>query len=119
GKGWESRAYAHSKLANGLYSLELARRLRGTAATSNCLTPGAVHTAIFDGFAQPVKREAKTAAEGAATQCYVATSPALREVTGAYFKDCNPSAQSPDQQDARMAARLWDVSEQLTRAYLA
>ncbi len=40
GQGWSGSGYAHSKLANGLFSLELARRLSGTRATSNCLTPG-------------------------------------------------------------------------------
>ncbi|HTE43297.1 MAG TPA: SDR family NAD(P)-dependent oxidoreductase [Steroidobacteraceae bacterium] len=119
GNGWEDKAYAHSKLANGLFSLELSRRLAGSRATSNCLTPGPVHTNIFSNWATKVEREAKTPPQGAATQCYVATAPQLARVTGEYFKDCNPMSQSSDQRDAKMAAKLWETSTQLTRAYLA
>jgi hypothetical protein len=61
----------------------------------------------------------KSPAEGAATVCYVATGPALEKVTGEYFKDCNPAPQSRDQTDRAMATRLWEVSTQLTRRYLA
>jgi NAD(P)-dependent dehydrogenase (short-subunit alcohol dehydrogenase family) len=111
GKGWEDKAYAHSKLANGLFSHELARRLRDSRVASNCLTPGPVHTAIFDGWAAPVTREAKIPVQGAATQCYVATARELGGVTGKYFKDCNPAAESEYQRSTSMAARLWEVSE--------
>lgn len=118
GKGWEDKGYGHSKLANGLFSLELSKRLAGTRATSNCLTPGPVHTAIFDSWAKKVEREAKTPAQGAATQCYVATSPQLARVTGEYFKDCNPAPQSDYQRDPAMAAKLWELSTELTKTYL-
>ena len=60
----------------------------------------------------------KGPAEGVATQCYVATNPALAGVTGQYFADCNPAEQSEYQADEAMAARLWEVSEELTRDYL-
>jgi NAD(P)-dependent dehydrogenase (short-subunit alcohol dehydrogenase family) len=119
GKGWSNKGYAHSKLANGLFSLELANRLRGTKATSNCLTPGPVHTNIFRTWSSPVERNAKTVQQGAATQCYVATAPALATTSGEYFKDCNPAPQSEAQRDAAMAARLWDVSTAITREYLS
>lgn len=115
GKGWEGRGYHHSKLANGLFSLELAKHLKGTRATSNCLTPGAVRTNIRrDLPASSTSREMKSPEQGAATQCYVATSPRLAKVSGEYFKDCNPAPQSAYQQDAAMAAKLWDVSTKLT-----
>lgn len=115
GKGWEGRGYAHSKLANGLFSLELAKRLKGTRATSNCLTPGSVRTDILRNVpTASTAHQAKSPAQGAATQCYVATSPQLAKVSGEYFRDCNPAPQSPCQQDAAMAAKLWDVSTQLT-----
>ena len=119
GKTWAKRGYAHSKLANGLFSLELSQRLRGTRATSNCLTPGPVRTNIrrnVSGSSTP--DNLKSPEEGAATVCYVATSPALAKVSGEYFKDCNPAPQSPNQTDREMAAKLWDVSTALTRAYL-
>jgi NAD(P)-dependent dehydrogenase (short-subunit alcohol dehydrogenase family) len=115
GKGWEGRGYHHSKLANGLFSLELARRLKGTRATSNCLTPGAVRTNILRNVPNAsTAHQTKSPAQGAATQCYVATSPLLTKVSGEYFRDCNPAPQSAYQRDAAMAAKLWDVSTRLT-----
>jgi NAD(P)-dependent dehydrogenase (short-subunit alcohol dehydrogenase family) len=118
GDGWFQQGYAHSKLANGLFSLELARQLAGTRATSNCLTPGPVHTNILRNLSSGTDRKAKSLEQGAATQCYVATSPALAQTTGEYFKDCNPAPQSDDQRDAVMARKLWSVSTEITRKYL-
>ena len=118
GKGWSDLAYEHSKLANGLFSLELSKRLRGTHATSNCVSPGLVLTNLarnVDASKLPPRRPVE---EGAATTCYVATSPALANTTGQYFSDCNPARQSEYQTDAAMAAKLWDVSTELTRKYL-
>ncbi len=119
GEGWADQGYAHSKLANGLFAFELARRLDGTNATSNCLHPGGVQTNIMrnvgDGSAAFMR---KTVAEGAATTCYVATNPALAGVNGVYFSDCKPAEPSAMMQDAAMATRLWEVSEELTREYL-
>jgi len=135
GQGWERQAYGHSKLANGLFSFELAKRLAGTRATSNSLHPGVVATNIMRNlnftppggggnrggggggggggfsFEQP--------AQGAATSCYLASHPTLAGVTGLYFVDCNPAEQSALQKDPALAARLWQVSEDLTRPYLA
>jgi len=124
GKGWERQAYGHSKLANGLFSLELSKRLQGTRATSNSLHPGVVATNIMrnmnvrpggggGGFGGM-----ETPAQGAATSCYLASSPALTRVTGLYFADCNPAEQSNYQKDPAMAAKLWQVSTELTRPYL-
>jgi NAD(P)-dependent dehydrogenase (short-subunit alcohol dehydrogenase family) len=119
GKGWSDRGYAHSKLANGLFSLELARRLRGTRATSNCLTPGAVRTNIRRNVSGSAPAVMKSLAEGAATVCYVATAPALARTSGEYFSNCNPAPQSAHQADVAMAAKLWEVSTALTRKYLS
>lgn len=118
GEGW-SNYYHHSKLANGLFSLHLASLLDGTRATSNCVTPGAVRgTDILRNIPQSSDGYPKTVAEGAATQCYVATHPSLDGVSGQYFADCNPAEQSPHQTDEAMAARLWSVSAELTRDWL-
>jgi NAD(P)-dependent dehydrogenase (short-subunit alcohol dehydrogenase family) len=114
GKGWQERAYSHSKLANGLFSLELSRRLKDGKATSNCLHPGGVRTNISPN----ARNYPKSVEQGAATTCYVATHPSLRETSGEYFSDCNPAPQSDDQKDEAMARRLWDVSAELTRKYL-
>ncbi|MGH8177736.1 MAG: SDR family NAD(P)-dependent oxidoreductase, partial [Steroidobacter sp.] len=90
GKGWSSLGYAHSKLANGLFSLELAKRLQGTRATSNCVTPGGVRTNILRNVSASTANYPKSPAQGAATTCYVATHPTLAKVSGEYFADCNP-----------------------------
>ena len=119
GRGWFRRGYAHSKLANGLFSLELAKRLRGTRATSNCLTPGSVLTNIRRHTPGSAPAQLKSPGQGAATQCYVATNPALAKVSGEYFRDCNPADQSDQQRDPVMAAKLWAVSTQLTARYLS
>ena len=113
--------------ANGLHSLELARRLEGTSATSNAIHPGVVRTNI--GCNLPAWQEVafrvggylflKCSAQGAATTCYVATNPDLRHVSCCYFADSNPETPSADMQDAAMAARLWEISEELTRDFAA
>jgi NAD(P)-dependent dehydrogenase (short-subunit alcohol dehydrogenase family) len=120
GRSWTVAAYSHSKLANGLFSLELARRLQGTDATSNSLHPGSVDTDIFrNAERRSSGHKLKNLAEGAATTCYVATSPTLVGVSGYYFVDCNPEEPSAAMQDVAMAEKLWDVSEDLVRDYLA
>ena len=118
GAGWYEVGYPHSKLANGLYSHELAKRLAGTRATSNVIYPGGASTNLLRYANVEPSRERKSPAQGAATQCYVATHPSLAGVTGQVFADCNVAAQSDDQADMAMAARLWEVSEELTRDYL-
>lgn len=121
GTTWTTPAYSHSKLANGLHSLELARRLKDTRATSNCAHPGSVATNIFRSAERRPNpnRYMKNLAEGAATQCYVATHPSLADVSGYYFADCNPEEPTAQMQDAEAARKLWDVSEQLVADYLA
>lgn len=120
GRSWDFSAYGHSKLANGLFSLELARRFEDTDATSNSLHPGSVDTNIFrNATRNNPDRELKDLAEGAATQCYLATNPALADVSGYYFADCNPVEPSPEMQDVELARKLWAVSEDLVADYLA
>lgn len=120
-------AYGQSKLANILFTRELARRLGTpdpTAArrqTANTLHPGVIATNItrtIPSVAQLAMRTLsplvlKTAAQGAATQCYLATNPAVANVTGAYYADCNPAETTPLGRDMNLAARLWEVSEQI------
>lgn len=120
GASWTFSAYGHSKLANGLFSLELAQRLEGTAATSNSLHPGSVETNIFRTAERSSRpgRQLKNLAEGAATTCYLASSPQLDHVSGYYFVDCNPEEPSAAMQDTALAKRLWDVSADLVRDYM-
>ena len=115
------QAYGHSKLANGLFALELARRLKGTTVTANALHPGVIKTNLVRHMSAEVQAgdwDDRNVAQGAATSCYVATSPQLAGVSGHYFSDCNPATPSDHMLDEAMAARLWAVSEDLTRAYL-
>jgi NAD(P)-dependent dehydrogenase (short-subunit alcohol dehydrogenase family) len=121
-------AYGRSKLANALFSNELARRLAGTQVSSNVIHPGLVRTNIartapavlrgaFNMFGGLI---AKTVEQGAATQTYVATTPSLAGVSGAYFEDCNPVIVSGDHHmyDEEMAKRLWAESELMVKPYL-
>lgn len=121
-----NRAYGQSKLANGLFSLELARRLAGSGATSNAVHPGIIKTNLgrhFDRWKKVLSELIgwtfmKSIPAGAATQCYVATSPRLAGVSGRYFANCNPEIPDPRMRDEALAARLWSVSEGLTRRWL-
>jgi len=115
------RNYGQSKLANILFTRELARRLGGGGQTANCLHPGVIATNLMRtvplagrvAMALATPLVLKTAAEGAATQCYLATSPAVAGVTRAYFRDCNPAEPRPIAKDDAMAARLWTTSEEI------
>lgn len=118
GEGWFRSGYHHSKLANGLFSLELSKRLAPTNATSNCVTPGPVRTNILRYASSSTAHQTKSPEQGAATPCFVAAHPSLAKVTGEYFKDCSPAPQSDYQKDSAMARRLWEVSTALTREYL-
>jgi NAD(P)-dependent dehydrogenase (short-subunit alcohol dehydrogenase family) len=123
-KGYDPwQAYGQSKVANGLFSRELARRLAKTNATSNSLHPGVIQTNLSRHLppreVDPNDPRYKSIPQGAATSCYVATSPDLDRVTGYYFVDCNPAVPNHHMQDDGMAARLWKVSEELVADYLA
>jgi NAD(P)-dependent dehydrogenase (short-subunit alcohol dehydrogenase family) len=120
-------AYGISKLSNALCARELAKRIEHTDATANSVHPGVIMTNL--GKHLPVWQQwagkyfgwvfMKTIPEGAATTCYVATSPDLIGVRGFYFADCNVNeGETPYVYDDAMAARLWQVSETLTRDYL-
>jgi WW domain-containing oxidoreductase len=114
-------AYGQSKLANILFAKELGRRLGGTGKTANAVHPGVIDTQI--GRALPaLSRVAlriaaplvlKTPAQGAATQCYVATNPAVATVSGQYFADCNRAEPLPIASDQQLAGRLWETTEQI------
>ncbi len=126
---WDAgEAYGRSKLANALFSLQLSKNLAETSTVSNVIHPGLVQTNIarsapafirgaFDLFGGLV---AKSPAQGAATQCYVATSPLLEGVNGAYFEDCNPVVINVPNHvfDELMAEKLWQVSLEMTEGFI-
>ncbi|MCD9126606.1 SDR family NAD(P)-dependent oxidoreductase [Luteimonas fraxinea] len=117
GAGWDAR-YAHSKLANGLFSLELSRRLAATRATSNCVSPGHTRSNILRNVGNRYRDDARSVQQGAATPCWLAASPAASGINGAFYRDFAPAPQSDAQRDTAMAARLWTVSESLVRGWL-
>jgi WW domain-containing oxidoreductase len=113
--------YGQSKLANVLFANGLAKRLEGTGKTANSLHPGVIHTNLSRSM-NPIVRGAlaiggplvlKSVGEGAATQCYLAVHPSVEGVAGKYFSDSNVGRSSRHGRDEEMAAKLWDVSEQI------
>ena len=124
---WERRKYQNlqvysaSKLANILFTLELARRLSGTRVTANCLHPGVVATNIFSSmggragkvFGFLLRPLLLSPAAGAKTTVHVASAPELATVSGRFFDKSRETALDPNAQDAAAARRLWELSEQL------
>ncbi len=112
------RAYRRSKLANVLFTRELARRLAGTGVTANCLHPGVVASRFGDeagGWTARlfplVKRFAISPARGADTIVYLASSPDVVTANGEYFAKRKVQTPSRAGRDAAAAARLWERSE--------
>lgn len=116
-----ARAYSQSKLANVLFSHELAGRTASSALTANAVHPGVVNTSFGaedPGLVQrilvPLIRPfLKSPAQGAATSIRVASDPALAGVSGCYFAKGRPAESSPASHDQTAAARLWRLSAEL------
>lgn len=115
------KVYGTSKLANILYTRELARRLAGTGVTANCLHPGFVATRFGDesgGMLSVGVKLAKNFAispeKGAKTIVYLASSPEVANVTGKYFYKCHEATPTREAQDDDAARRLWEETEKLT-----
>jgi retinol dehydrogenase-14 len=115
------RAYNQSKLANVMFTYELARKLEGTGVTATVLHPGVVRTAFGAEDPTPAMRTLtavvrpfmKSPARGAATPIYAASSPDVAGATGVYFAKSKVKKSSKRSYDRTAAARLWTVSEQL------
>lgn len=116
-------AYGQSKLANVMFTYELARRLKGAGVTVNALHPGLVasnfgrtnnenNTLMRLGL-RLTQLLAVSEEKGAETSVYLATSPEVEGVTGAYFQSCKPKRSSKASYNVDDQARLWQVSEQL------
>ena len=116
-----ARAYSQSKLANVLFTYELARRLQGTSVTANALHPGVVRTALgaedpraVQRLLMPVMRPfMKAPVQGAATSVYLASAPGLEQVTGRFFAGRKPRKSAKRSFDQAAAAQLWQVSADL------
>ncbi len=114
-------AYGRSKLANIMFTYELARRLEWTGVTANALHPGGVNTGFGKNNGGVMSLAMKiigprqlTPEQGAKTSIYLASSPEVEGVTGKYFVDCQPVRSSPASYDEVAQKRLWQVSEELT-----
>ena len=126
---WEKRkfkglgAYGASKLANILFTVELASRLAGSGVTANCLHPGVVATNIFTAFGGRTGKIFTvlfrpfmlSPADGAKTSVYLASSPEVANVTGKFFDKCREVTPTAAAQDVGAAKRLWEISAKLTR----
>lgn len=116
------RVYGQSKLANILFTRELARRLEGEDVTVNALHPGGVSTGLGANNGPLIHRVAMTLARpflkspesGARTSIHLATSPVVAGVSGAYFASCKQTPGSRESRDPEVARRLWEVSERMT-----
>jgi len=121
---WEQRryngigAYGATKLANILFTRELAKRLEGTRVTANCLHPGVVATNIFTGmgffgtvFGIVTRPFLISKERGAETSVYLASSPEVASVSGTYFNLSKPVAPAPAALDDATAITLWHSSE--------
>lgn len=117
------RAYGQSKLANVMFTYELARRLEGTNVTVNALHPGFVAS----NFGQTNNEQNSLARlglrmtqfmaiseeQGAETSVYLATSPEVEGMTGLYFDKQKPKRTSKASYNSADQARLWQISEQM------
>ena len=115
------RRYGQTKLANILFTAELARRLEGTGVTASCFHPGLVASGFNRNngslmsavmtLARPFSRSPE---KGAETLVWLVDSPEASDAAGGYFVDCRRAKPSAQAQDADAARRLWEVSEQQT-----
>jgi len=114
--------YGESKLANILFTVELARRLEGTGVTANCFHPGFVGTGFNSNNGglmrlamQAARLFARRPDQGAETLVWLADSPDIASTSGGYFVDKRQASPSAAAQDVESARHLWQVSEAQTR----
>jgi len=115
------KAYSQSKLANVLFTRELAKRLKSKNITVNCCHPGAVATNIGisreTGFGKTITGMLKpffqTPEQGARTAIFLATSEEVKGITGEYFYKCKIAKSSIKSKDMDLAKRLFEFSEQI------
>ena len=115
------KIYSQSKLANILFTRELARRLEGSGVTANCLHPGFVATNFTAGkgwtfrmFQAMARVFAISPENGAKTTVYLASSPEVERATGGYYSKCKLATPTAAARDDDAARRLWDLSESMT-----
>lgn len=111
------RAYAASKLAQVLFTIDLAEELADDGITVNAVHPGAVGTNIWKGSGILIKivgpfmkRTSLSSAEGAVTGIYLATSPEVEGVTGKFFYECKVMKYNKASQNVQMRKKLMEMS---------
>lgn len=119
------KAYAQSKLANVLFTYELAERLKGTHVTVNCLHPGFVKTEIGNKktnwysslfWSLGTMLGGITVQNGAKTSVYLASSAEVKGVTGKYFDKCKAVEPNKDAYNSELRKQLWQASENFAKA---
>jgi NAD(P)-dependent dehydrogenase (short-subunit alcohol dehydrogenase family) len=117
------KAYAQSKLANILFTYQLAKLLEGHDTTVNCLHPGSIRTEIGTRHSTGLSHWIwkwhpflKSIAQGAQTSIYLASHPDVEHVSGKYFYQCKPVGSSMRSHDQAAGEQLWKISEQITGA---
>ena len=115
------QVYGKTKLANIMFTYELAERLEGTGVTANCLHPGGVNTNFGNNQGGPMnllfrlfKPFMRSPEQGADTLIYLASSPEVEGMTGKYLADRKVKAASDAAYDETTRKRLWEASEELT-----
>lgn len=120
-RGYSAGAYGNSKLANILFTVELACRLEGTGVTANALHPGLVNTGFGQNnpgllmklFGVVMPLIGRSPEKGAATSIHLASSPEVENVTGQYFVDSKVTPPAPQATDLTVAKKLWEVSAEM------
>jgi NAD(P)-dependent dehydrogenase (short-subunit alcohol dehydrogenase family) len=106
-------AYARSKLAVVLFTYSLARHLKGSGVTANCLHPGVIKTKLLRaGFGD---YPGGAPEKGARTSVYLASSAKVEGISGKYFEECKAMRSSPRSYDQELQEELWRISERLIR----
>ncbi len=118
------KAYGQSKLANVLFTFELAKRLKGTHITSNCLHPGTIQTGIaskaglkwYGALAWSIFSSIVSVSlqKGAETSVFLASSDEVKGVSGKYFHNCTAKQAAKLAYDNSLQQKLWEVSEELS-----
>ena len=115
------QAYSQSKLANIMFTYELAKQLEGSGVTVNALHPGLVNSKLYRhyGILTPVINLfisifGKSSQKGAETSIFLASSRDVNNATGKYFVDSEQKRSSPASYDKEQAKRLWEISERMT-----
>lgn len=126
-KNLETRAlpffqYCKSKCAEVRFTLELAKKLKGTGITANCLHPGVIDTGIYRYVRFPasllvycIKPCMKTVDEGILTNIYCITSEELKDVSGKYFVDCKETDLAKKYKDEKENIDLWEVTKKIVQ----